>query len=414
MVASLEFRGVASNNEREAVRNLLRSEFEVTPGVGEVFARLYDDLLQQDLSVTSECSRVALKDGSVIGHALLVPRLLRICEGDCPAGLVGLVVVHPEYRQAGVGTALIQDVHNVAASRRIGLLVLAGDPGYYRRFGYHHAFTRSECLLRVDSARPDVVPSLRAATSADAALLSSLSLNALPSGSVVPTPRRWQWILDTNHPYTLLAANPRMLGYRAEGDACLIDSDRAFVRMAIGEGRATLYEAGATDPESADRILELVTGFCARKGVRDLYLRLPAAHPFSVSSGGSGGPEADLEFQFKVIDMDALLTCAQPCLEARVARAAPEWTGAICVRTETGPLLVNRRSGSLRVAQSDESAVQGIDGLSMPEWGVGRLLLGKDDILRALPEGEGESELAQILGVLVSDQQPFFTLTDAV
>ncbi len=84
------------------------------------------------------------------------------------------------------------------------------------------------------------------------------------------------------------------------------------------------------------------------------------------------------------------------------------------MRTETGPLLVDRRSGSLRVAQSDESAVQGIDGLSMPEWGVGRLLLGKDDILRALPEGEGESELAQILGVLVSDQQPFFTLTDAV
>ncbi|MBS12566.1 MAG: hypothetical protein CME19_13290 [Gemmatimonadetes bacterium] len=50
--------------------------------------------------------------------------------GDCSAGLIGLLVVHPEARGKGIGSALINDVHQLARSLGLGLLVLAGDPAF--------------------------------------------------------------------------------------------------------------------------------------------------------------------------------------------------------------------------------------------------------------------------------------------
>ena len=65
-MVGLDVRGVSGTEERECVRSLLRSEFEVAPGVSAAFAALYDDLLERDPHVTPEHSRVAILEGRVV------------------------------------------------------------------------------------------------------------------------------------------------------------------------------------------------------------------------------------------------------------------------------------------------------------------------------------------------------------
>ena len=122
----MELRAVQGADEREVVKALLRSEFEVGPGVGVAFAKLYDDLLDRDPIVVEACSRVAVEEGRVVGHALYAPRTLRIAGCDVSAALIGLVVVAPDCRGEGVGGALIQDVERAILELYEGLALAPG------------------------------------------------------------------------------------------------------------------------------------------------------------------------------------------------------------------------------------------------------------------------------------------------
>ncbi len=415
MVTSPEIRGVGSEEERESIRALLRSEFEVAAGVGDAFVDLYDNLLLQDSSVNAECSRVALHDGRVIGHALLVPREIRICEGDCPAGLVGMVVVHPDYRGSGVGSAVVNDVHRLARDRKLGLLILAGDPGYYRRFGYHHAFSITECRVDVSPGEVDG-GRLRPATLSDVPVLLELSRISVPPGAVSPSTDRWEWILKTGHPARLLSSNPAMLGYRAAEDWCLIfGSGEGYVRVAVGDRQATVYEAGVTGDEVAVGMLHSLASACAQKDVANLKLRLPVRNALLKAAGVEARPVIDPEFQFKVIDLDVFLASAEKGLEYRIRRDFPEWMGGFLIRTESGSIHLSRESGEIKFHRTGAGAFEAPDGsISMPEWGIGRLLLGQADILSALKKGTEATDLDRALDALFKSPPPSFLLADAL
>jgi predicted N-acetyltransferase YhbS len=410
-----EIRGVRSEEERESVRALLRSEFEVAPGVGDAFANLYDSLLSYDPAVSADCSRVAVYEGRVVGHALLAPREIRVCDGDCPGGLIGMVVVHPDYRGRGVGSGLIDDVHRQAQDRKLGLLILAGDPGFYRRFGYHDAFTRTECSVDVGPSRADEEV-LRPATLSDVNALSEISRQSVPSGAVSPSPARWEWILRTGHPAALLASNPALLGYRANEDWCLIaDSELGYVRVAVGGRQATVYEAGLADDSSAVCILQALTAACHREGVADLKLRLPSQSALLKAANVDARPTVGPEFQFKVIDLDVLLGASEKGLEARIRRDFPDWVGSVLIRTESDALHLSRETGKIRFCRLRGEAAQAPTGtLTIPEWGVGRMLLGQDDVLKALEQSPDKTDLDRALKSLFTSDPPSFVLADAI
>jgi putative acetyltransferase len=411
-----EIRAVASDRDREAVRALLRSEFEVAPGVGAAFSDLYDDLLDHDPSVSYECSRVALEKGNVVGHALLAPRDIRICEGDCPAGLIGLVVVHPAFQGIGVGTALIEDVHRVARERALGLMVLAGDPAFYNRFGYRDTFVKTECVLAVKHAHSAVTNTLRPAALTDLDSLVKLSARSVPSGSVSPSSERWEWILKTGHPVRLLETNPVMLGHLALHDRCLIDEEGAgYVRIAIGDERATVYEAGLVRG-AEKRMLGQILALCGQEGVRELNLRLSPENGLVRVTEQPARIQPDVEFQFKIIDLDVLLEVVQPGLEGRIERGFPGWKGGILIQTESSCIHVCRESGSLELRNINEgqSAVASSGSIRIPEWGVGRSLMGQDDLIRALESSETSTDLDLALGALFRSPLPEFLLSDAI
>jgi putative acetyltransferase len=78
---------------------------------------------------------VAEVDGTVVAHALLG----RITVGGSPALALAPVGVMPEYQGQGLGTAVVRAALAEAALLGEQLVVVLGEPDYYRRFGFVQA-----------------------------------------------------------------------------------------------------------------------------------------------------------------------------------------------------------------------------------------------------------------------------------
>jgi putative acetyltransferase len=94
-------------------------------------ARLVDDL-RHDGSVIPGLSIVATRDDQVIGHVVCSRGRVggRACLGLGPIGVL------PWHQRHGVGLALMHGVLAAADAVTEPAVVLLGDPGYYRRFGF--------------------------------------------------------------------------------------------------------------------------------------------------------------------------------------------------------------------------------------------------------------------------------------
>jgi len=79
-----------------------------------------------------ELSLVAERDGQVVGHILFT----EMSVGSHPALILGPVAVLPEFQGRGIGGALIEAGHRIAADLGFDLCVLVGHENYYPRFGY--------------------------------------------------------------------------------------------------------------------------------------------------------------------------------------------------------------------------------------------------------------------------------------
>jgi predicted N-acetyltransferase YhbS len=83
-----------------------------------------------------ELSLVAERDGTVIGHALFSAHTIRLLDADVPAVILGPIAVLPEHQGQGIGGALIEEGHGVAAAKGNAVSFLIGHRTYYPRFGY--------------------------------------------------------------------------------------------------------------------------------------------------------------------------------------------------------------------------------------------------------------------------------------
>ena len=84
-------------------------------------------------------SIIALDEEVVIGHVIATWGRV---DGRHPLLGVGPLAVAPEYQQRGVGSILMQAIHDRAQERGLPGIVLLGHVDYYRRFGYEPAIAR--------------------------------------------------------------------------------------------------------------------------------------------------------------------------------------------------------------------------------------------------------------------------------
>jgi putative acetyltransferase len=82
---------------------------------------------------------VAEYGGEVVGYALLTRVRVRSDGGVAPALALGPVAVAPHRQRVGHGTAVVQAALDAAAELGERLVVVLGDPAFYRRFGFERA-----------------------------------------------------------------------------------------------------------------------------------------------------------------------------------------------------------------------------------------------------------------------------------
>jgi putative acetyltransferase len=114
---------------------------EDIPGIRAVHTAAFEtpaeaglvDALRATAAWIPSMSVVAVEQGQVVAHALLSRIVLATAGGDVPALALGPVGVLPAFQKQGYGSAVIRD----GLTRRDDQLVIVlGDPAYYRRFGF--------------------------------------------------------------------------------------------------------------------------------------------------------------------------------------------------------------------------------------------------------------------------------------
>jgi len=89
---------------------------------------------RSDVPPVRELSRVARADAD--GRILGTIRYWPIAIGGHAALLLGPVAAEPALKGRGIGVALIRDTLDAAAWMNAARVVLVGDIGYYKRFGF--------------------------------------------------------------------------------------------------------------------------------------------------------------------------------------------------------------------------------------------------------------------------------------
>jgi putative acetyltransferase len=112
--------------DADGIRRVLEAAFG-----GEGEARLVA-ALRPTHAWLPEFSVVAVENALLVAFALLS----RVMIGGEEALALGPVAVAPERQRQGLGTAVVRDALRRATESRERLVLVLGDPAYYRRFGF--------------------------------------------------------------------------------------------------------------------------------------------------------------------------------------------------------------------------------------------------------------------------------------
>lgn len=122
--------------DAEPIRRVLagafaRPDLPVPPEVGLVEELRHGDAWLPELAMVAEYG------GEVVGYALLTR--VRVDPGQVPALALGPVAVAPHRQRIGLGSSVVQAALEAATELGERLVVVLGDPAFYRRFGFGRA-----------------------------------------------------------------------------------------------------------------------------------------------------------------------------------------------------------------------------------------------------------------------------------
>lgn len=116
-----------TTRDADAIRAVTLAAFGREPE-----ARLVDELRAGPAWLPALSLVAADESDTVIGHVVCSRAHL----DSAPVLGLGPLSVHPDHHARGVGSALVHTVLGAADALAEPLVVLLGDPGYYRRFGF--------------------------------------------------------------------------------------------------------------------------------------------------------------------------------------------------------------------------------------------------------------------------------------
>jgi len=132
----------AEETDRDAVLGVIEAAF------GQRDEATLVERLWADGAVSLEL--VAEQDGVVIGHCAFT---LVTSEPPLKGAALGLapLSVAPTHQNSGVGAALVETGLDICKTRGASLMVVLGEPDYYRRFGFEPASKKNISWAAMDA-----------------------------------------------------------------------------------------------------------------------------------------------------------------------------------------------------------------------------------------------------------------------
>jgi predicted N-acetyltransferase YhbS len=122
---------ITIRNERQADAGPREALLDLAYGVARYAKPSHK--LREGRSPADGLSLVAMDNGRIVGTL----RLWQVTAGAARSALLlGPLAVHPEWRNEGIGSALMRRAVRLAALRGHGAVLLVGDACYYGRFGF--------------------------------------------------------------------------------------------------------------------------------------------------------------------------------------------------------------------------------------------------------------------------------------
>jgi putative acetyltransferase len=116
-----------------AIRSVVAAAFTTADTSVTVEPGLIEELRDCDAWLPA-LSIVGERDGEVVAHALL--SRVTVEPGGVPALVLGPVAVRPADQNTGLGTAAVRAALDAARDSGERLVLVLGEPSYYRRFGF--------------------------------------------------------------------------------------------------------------------------------------------------------------------------------------------------------------------------------------------------------------------------------------
>ncbi|MCK4718156.1 MAG: GNAT family N-acetyltransferase [Thermoplasmata archaeon] len=271
---------------------------------------------------------VAVEDGIVVGHAMIIPRRLCWHGAHVEADEIGFVATHPAYQRRGIMTALLRKTMLYLQDRRRAISIIYGIPYFYRGFGYEYAILDdtfgpfstiplSKIKGKGFSARPP--------KPGDVNRLNKLFEKASqPMGLYAPRgPAEWYFqealIASSEGGGSVVFTNKN----RIKGYARYEHTSRGLVvRELAGEGMGK--KEGKMEYLASLKTL-------ARKEEKELCLCLPPIHPLLGTVSGLGGERRSIHYgaYVKMISLKGLLHALREPMDRNMKSRGNEFTGSL-------------------------------------------------------------------------------------
>ena len=416
---TIPVRGVETQDEIPAISDLIGESFDLQPGMGIAYGRIYRSLMEGGTGITPDCSRVCQVEREIVGHALVIPRVMSVCGIPIPAAIVAFVVVRKDYRSRGIGTALVQD--GIARTQERGGLIshLSGDPAFYRRFGYVEACCRN--LGRMSPPGQEISDlTVRVARPEDAGTLSTLFNleHGHRTACIQRETAEWIWQLEIGHPLSYASCNQRIIGFLPERETCLIAEVRGeitgYVRFFSGCGRTHIHEGAVIDDRTASALLGRVGETAKTLNSEEIVLSIPSDTSLGTQSlnlGAEFEETLDPELLIKIIDAPELMNRLAHVFTERVRGSALYGESAnLIIVTERDRIELRIRPGGVSTGKLHEECDWRV---TLPEIGLVQMVFGTRDYASLIGgEPDADSKLREWISVLFPLQHPFVYLGD--
>src|SRR5262249_12280553 len=264
-------------------------------------------------------TRVARRDGQIVGYALIGHERLRLGAATLEAGRIGALELPMEQQGGSDRTALLGDCLRVLAEEGVPLAMLHGSVEDYGSFGFaEYRFRSIVNYWNIDQVQGDMLRPALEADLDDIAALYEASYSQIPLTEIRVAPDWRHWLTGDQAIRGLEDSRGRLVAYAA------IDA------RALEDTRATLdvHEAAAADAGAARALCMALLGQAQKQDNTQIHMRLSPWHVVAQAALQLRGHISLTASKLSnrtplagVVDLPLLLEALAPEFERRLARS---------------------------------------------------------------------------------------------